>query len=127
MANFAEIDDNNIVLRVVAVADEHQSDGENWCNSVLGGTWKQTSYNTRGNVHSLGGTPFRKNYAIDGSTYDAAKDAFIEPKPYASWTLNNTTCLYSPPITRPDTGNMHTWDESAYQADNSTGWVELIP
>ena len=94
MAHFAEIDENNIVTRVIVVADEHEADGENWCNNFLGGTWKQTSYNTLGNVHALGGTPLRKNYAGKGYIYDSTRDAFYEPQPEGSWTLNEDTCQW---------------------------------
>ena len=125
MAHFAEIDGSNIVLRVIVVADENESDGENWCNGFLGGTWKQTSYNTYGGVHSLGGTPFRKNYAGIDFTYDASRDAYIEPQLYPSWILNETTCLWESPITGLDDGKIYEWNESAYQADNSTGWDEV--
>jgi len=127
MAHFAEIDENNIVTRVIVVADENEADGENWCNGFLGGTWKQTSYNTYGNVHALGGTPFRKNYAGVGDTFDASRDAFIEQKRFASWTLNETTCLWEAPIAHPDDGKYYEWNETAYQADNSTGWDEVTP
>tara|TARA_B100000929_G_scaffold287759_1_gene275009 strand:- start:589 stop:981 length:393 start_codon:yes stop_codon:yes gene_type:complete len=127
MAHFAEIDENNIVTRVIVVADEHEADGENWCNNFLGGTWKQTSYNTLGNVHALGGTPLRKNYAGTGDTYDATRDAFIEPHEFPSWTLNETTCMWNPPIPVPDDGKMYEWNETAHQADNSTGWDEVTP
>ena len=125
MAHFAEIDESNIVTRVIVVADENEADGENWCNGFLGGTWKQTSYNTLGGIHLLGGTPFRKNYAGVGDTYDASRDAFIEQKQFASWTLNETTCLWEPPIPQPDDGKDYFWDETNYQADNSNGWHEL--
>lgn len=127
MAHFAEIDESNIVTRVIVVADENEADGENWCNGFLGGTWKQTSYNTFGNVHALGGTPFRKNYAGVGDTYDASRDAFIEQKQFASWTLNETTCLWEAPIAHPDDGKYYEWNETAYQADNSAGWSEVTP
>ena len=125
MAHFAEIDENNIVLRVIVVADEHEADGENWCNGFLGGTWKQTSFNTVGNVHALDGTPFRKNYAGVDYTYDTTRDAFIPPKPYPSWALNETTCLWESPIDYPSDNKIYRWDEDAYQADNNNGWVEI--
>jgi|TARA_R110000787_G_scaffold34615_1_gene89456 hypothetical protein len=125
MAHFAEIDESNIVIRVIVVADENEADGENWCNGFLGGTWKQTSYNTRANIHLLGGTAFRKNYAGTGYTYDSTKDAFIPPKPFNSWVLNETTCCYDAPVSYPDDGKNYVWDETAYQDDNSTGWVEF--
>ena len=118
MAHFAEIDNNNIVTRVIVVADEHEADGENWCNELLGGTWKQTSYNTKGGVHLLGGTPFRKNYTGSGDTYDATRDAFISLTPFASWTLNESTCDWDAPVTRPDDGKWYKWDE------DTTNWVE---
>jgi len=125
MAHFAEIDGSNIVTRVIVIDDEHEADGENWCHNFLGGTWKKTSFNTKFNVHALGGTPFRKNYAGVGSTYDATRDAFYPASPFASWVLNDTTCKWECPIDLPaDTSKAWHWDEDAYQADNSTGWVE---
>ena len=88
--------------------------------------WIKTSYNTHGGVHSNGETPFRKNYAGRGFTYDASKDAFIPPKPFASWTLNNTTCLWEAPVDYPDDSeNRYTWDETLYQSDNTKGWVKV--
>jgi len=118
MAHFAKID-NNIVTKVIVVADEHEADGENWCNELLGGTWKQTSYNTRGGVHILDGIPLRKNYAGKDFTYDAIRDAFIAPKPYPSWTLNEDTCNWDAPVTYPDDGKKYDWDEG------TTNWVEI--
>ena len=127
MAHFAELDDNNVVLRVVVVgndcvpSDEH-IDGETWCiNFFKGGTWKQTSYNTYGGVHKLGGTPFRKNYAGIGDTYDASRDAFIEPHEFPSWVFNETTCMWNPPTSMPDDGKIYKWDE------DTTSWVETTP
>ena len=119
MAHFAEINDINIVTRVIVVADEHEADGENWCNALLGGTWKQTSYNTLGGVHSLGGTPFRKNYAGIGYTYDSTRDAFIPPKPYPSWILIEDTCDWEAPVALPDDDKIYGWDEA------TTNWVEI--
>ena len=122
MAHFAEIDENNIVTRVIVVADEHEADGENWCHNFLGGTWKKTSYNTLGNVHALGGTPYRKNYACQGALWDASRDAFIPPTAFPSWVLNETTCLYEPPVALPSdagTGDkFYAWDES------TTNWID---
>mgnify|MGYP003151389618 FL=1 len=69
------------------------------------------------------GTPFRKNYAGKGFTYDSVRDAFIPPRPYASWTLNESTCLWDCPITYPDDGKFYNWNESLYQSDNTQGWV----
>ena len=118
MAHFAEIDQNGIVLRVVVVSNQDTSDasgvekeyiGAAFCERLLGGTWKQTSYN--GN--------FRKNYAGIGYTYDAQRDAFIPPKPYPSWILNQNSCLWEPPVAMPDDGKLYSWDEA------TTSWVEL--
>ena len=120
MAHFAEIDENNIVTRVIVVADEHEADGENWCNGFLGGTWKKTSYNTLGGVHLLGGTPFRKNFAGIGDTYDASRDAFIEPHEFASWTLNETTCMWNPPVAMPVDDKLWEWNETETRWDEVT-------
>jgi len=119
MAHFAEIDGSSIVTRVIVVADEYEADGENWCNALLGGTWKQTSYNTYGGTHSSGGTPFRKNYAAIGFTYDAVKDAFIPPQPYPSWTLNESTCIWETSVVKPVDDNVYRWDEDTLQ------WIQV--
>ena len=119
MAHFAEINDSNIVTRVIVVADENEADGENWCNTLLGGTWKQTSYNTRGGVHLLDGTPFRKNCAGIGCTYDAVRDAFIAPQPYPSWTLNESTCQWETSVVKPVDDNVYRWDEDTLQ------WIQV--
>ena len=131
MAHYAQIDSNNIVTQVIVVADADTADAQGnhmesiglaFCQRLIGGNWKQTSYNTHGGVHSLGGTPFRKNYAGLGYTYDANRDAFIPPKPYASWVLNESTCLWNSPVAYPtDVGTpeapkMYTWNE------NTTSW-----
>ena len=84
-----------------------------------GDVYKQTSYNTRGGVHALGGTPFRKNYAGLGYTYDAGRDAFIPPKPYASWVLNETSCLWDAPVPMPVDDKRYMWDEA------NKVWVEV--
>ena len=121
MAHWAEIDSDNIVTRVLVVADDKE-DGQTFLaeDLGLGGTWKKTSYNTIGGVHTLGGTPFRKNYAGVGFTFDAAKDAFIPPKPFASWTLNADTCLWEAPTPMPvEEGKFFTWDEE------TTSWKEV--
>lgn len=128
MAYFAELDENNIVLRVIAVAndvlfDEQRNEveqkGINFCKSLLGGNWIQTSYNTFGGVHRTGGIPLRKNYAGIGFTYDLSREAFIQTKPYISWVLNETTCLWEAPTPMPTDDNRYTWDES------TTSWVEI--
>jgi hypothetical protein len=103
MAHFAELDENNIVLRVIVVPDEHELYGELWCNNLLGGRWKQTSYN---------GT-IRKNYAGAGYTYDTARDAFVPPQPYPSWVLDAETCQWQSPVAYPDDGLQYAWDEAA--------------
>ncbi len=77
------------------------------------GQWIQTSYNTVGNKHKLGGTPFRKNFAQVGGTYDATRDAFIPIKPYESWTLNESTCRWEAPATYPDDSKVYDWDETS--------------
>ena len=113
MAHFAEIDFNNIVIRVLVVADENQANGQNYLANELGlgGTWIQTSYNTLGGVHLLGGTPLRKNYAAIGYTYDAQRDAFIAPKPFNSWILNEETCQWQAPTPMPTDGKFYQWVE----------------
>ena len=130
MAHFAKLDENNIVTKVVVVHNDvatSESAGAAFLNNMYGtsDTWKQTSYNTYGNEHRLGGTPFRKNYAGVGFTYDASNDAFIAPKPFDSFTLNDSTYLWESPITFPDDGKSYTWNETLYQSDNSKGWVEI--
>lgn len=99
MAHFALLDENN---RVTYVTVGHDSDREEELSARTGQTYKQTSYNTRANTHFLGKTPFRKNYAGIGYTFDADRDAFIPPKPYNSWVLDEETCQWEPPILRPD-------------------------
>ncbi len=107
MAHFAELDSNNIVLRVIVVADEHEDDGENWCNNFAGGTWKQTSYNNN----------IRKQFAGIGYTYDATKDKFIAPQLYPSWALDSNDD-WQPPTPYPDDNKLYFWDEA------SLSWIE---
>ena len=122
MAHFAELDENNIVVAVTVVDNNHvpsdkHADGETWCKDFFkkpDTTYKQTSYN-----HN-----FRKQYAGIGYTYDAVRDEFVSSNAYASWTLDSSND-WQPPITKPDDGKEYGWDEEAYQADNSTGWIEL--
>lgn len=120
MAHWAEIDADNTVVRVLVVADDKE-DGQAFLADELGlgGTWKKTSYNTIGGVHTLGGTPFRKNFAGIGFKYDATKDAFIPPKPFASWTLNADTCLWEAPTPMPTDGKFYIWNEE------TTSWNEV--
>jgi hypothetical protein len=103
MAHYAFLDENNIVTEVIVGKDEGE-EGVDWeahYGAFRGQPCKRTSYNTHGSVHSAGGTPLRKNYAGIGYTYDAGRDAFIPPKPYASWLLNEDTCLWDAPIPYP--------------------------
>jgi hypothetical protein len=123
MASFAKIGLNNKVIEVLSVVNEvlHDSNGiEQEVNGIdfltkLTGwaIWKQTSYNTHGGVHDNNGTPFRKNHAGIGYTYDETRDAFIPPKPFNSWILNENTCLWKAPIQEPiDQENIYSWNES---------------
>ncbi len=130
MAHFTKLDENNLVLEVILVGNEILLDsngieseelGINFLIQWSGGysNWKQTSYNTYGGVHVLGGTPLRKNYAGIGFTYDSVRDAFIPPKPFASWLLNENTCQWESPIPSPNDGKYYVWDET------TTSWVEV--
>lgn len=110
MAHFAEIDDNNTVVRVIV------ADSQEWCETHLGGTWVQTSYNTYGGVHKTGGIPLHKNYAGPGFTFDGI--GFAPPKPFESWTLNTDTYCWEPPTPRPTEG-LWIWDEP------TLSWVEM--
>jgi hypothetical protein len=123
MAHFTQLDANNVVTQVIVVANSDTADangvekeyiGAAFCEKLFGGTWKQTSYN--GSI--------RKNYAGVGYSYDSERDAFIPPKPYNSWVLNEDTCLWEAPVAMPaDAGTgeppkRYTWDEA------TTSWVE---
>ena len=126
MAHFAKLD-NNIVLAVHVLDNHVTADSEGVEDENIGvayltkihkhSNWKQTSYNTIGGVHQLGGTPFRKNFAGIGYTYDAVKDAFIPPKPYSSWTLNEDTCRWEAPVAYPDDGKRYDWNEETTSWD----------
>ena len=118
MAYFAELDEHNVVLRVVAVSNsdtstaegqEKESIGVAFCEHLFGGSWKETSYNSN----------FRKHYAGIGYTYDPALDAFIPPKPYPSWVLNTETCNWQAPVPYPNDGKTYYWDEA------TLSWVEV--
>ena len=109
MSHWAEIDQNNIVLRVLVGDNSEPDEGEAFMNS-LGGTWVKTSYN--GNI--------RKNYAAIDYTYDATRDAFIAPKPFNSWVLNEDTCQWQPPVAYPTDGVMYQWDEE------TTDWKAIV-
>lgn len=108
MAHFAQIDENNIVVQVIVAEQDFINSG------AVGNpeSWIQTSYNTYGGTHKLGGTPLRMNYAGIGYTYDVQRDAFIPPTPYATWVLNQTTCLWEPPIPMPMDGKIYGWNET---------------
>lgn len=114
MTHFAKVN-NGVVVQVIVAEPEFF---DTFVDSSPG-EWIQTSYNTRGGVHANGGTPLRKNYAGIGYAYDAQRDAFIPPKPFASWTLNEDTCLWDSPVPRPDDGKRYIWDEP------TTNWVEV--
>ena len=114
MAHFAKV--NNGIVEQVIVAEPE------FFNTFVDsspGAWIQTSYNTHGGVHTAGGTPLRKNYAGIGYTYDSQRDAFIPPKPYASWVLNDDTCLWNAPVAMPTDGKMYQWNE------DTQAWVEV--
>ena len=123
MAHWAELDENSIVLRVVVTDnnDPNGDEGYQWLLDNLGGTWIQTSYNTFGGEHLLGGTPLRKNYAGIGFTYDVDADAFIAPQPYPSWTINTVSYLWEPPVAYPTDGKNYVWDEDAQNWTEITG------
>jgi len=113
MAHYAFLDQNNIVTEVIVGKNEGE-ENINWeqhYGNFRGQICKRTSYNTYGGVHQLGGTPFRKNYAGIGYTYDSQRDAFIPKKPYNSWILNESTCLWNAPVARPEDNNMYKWNE----------------
>ena len=130
MASFAKIGLNNKVIEVLSVVNEvlhdsngieQESIGIDFLTKLTGyPVWKQTSYNTVGGVHDNGGTPFRKNHAGIGYTYDETRDAFIPPQPYPSWVLNETTCQWQAPIPYPTDGKLYNWDET------TKNWI-LIP
>ena len=124
MSHFAKLDENNVVVFVTVGRDEDNG-LEAELSARTGDVYKQTSYNTHGGVHSLGGTPFRKNYAGLGYTYDAQRDAFIPPKPYASWVLDESTCLWNSPVAYPtDVGTPEA--PKFYQWDEPTQTWELV-
>ncbi len=119
MAHFAQLDENNVVTQVIVVSNnelldengiEKENKGISFCQSLLGGNWKQTSYNAS----------FRKNYAGIGYTYDSSLNAFIPPKPFESWLLDTDKCQWQPPIQYPNDGKYYMWDESIIN------WVENI-
>lgn len=120
MAHYAFLDENYIVTEVIVGKDESNFDWEQHYGNFRGQLCKRTSYNTYGGVHNGGGTPFRKNYAGIGFTYDPQRDAFIPPKPFNSWILNETTCLWDPPTPMPQDGKMYYWNE------DTLCWIEVL-
>ena len=130
MASFAKIE-NNIVIAVHSVVNdvlkdsngvEQENIGIDFLKNLHGWeNWKQTSYNTHGGIHSNGGTPFRKNHAGIGYTYDEGRDAFIPSKPYNSWILNESTCLWNAPIAYPNDGQLYIWNEE------TLNWILQTP
>jgi len=135
MAHFAKLDENNVVTQVIVVDNKDITDphtgqedeilGIAFCKKLLGGNWKQTSYNNKTRVR----------YAGIGYSYNAALDAFIPPQPHASWTLDNDTADWVSPLgaapaltdAEVEANSFYRWDEDAYQADNTTGWVLETP
>jgi len=121
MASFAKIGLNNKVIEVLSINNEVLRDsngveqeniGIDFLTKLTGwAIWKQTSYNTKGGVHSSGGTPLRKNHAGIGYTYDEDRDAFIPKKPFNSWVLNETTCRWESPVAYPNDGQSYKWNE----------------
>lgn len=118
MAHFSKLDENNVVIFVTVGRDEDNGK-EAELSARTGDVYKQTSYNTHGGVHALGGTPFRKNYAGLGYTYDEGRDAFIPQRPYPSWVLDEFSCLWNAPVPYPTDGKRYSWNEE------SLAWDEI--
>ena len=132
MAHYAKMTSDGVTVLAVHVVRDADTTNDNGEETEAQGTkflkklhgwdyWRKTSYNTHSNVHKLGGTPYRKNYAGIGYTYDASSDAFIPPKPFSSWVLDETTCTWQPPTPRPapDDDYLYEWDE------DNTQWVRV--
>ena len=124
MSHFAKLDANNIVTFVTVGRQEDDGKEQELCDRT-GDVYRQTSYNTQGGVHYTDGVPsadqskaFRKNYAGIGYTYDEQRDAFIPPKPFESWLLNEDSCLWEPPVEYPTDGGLYQWDET------TLSWIE---
>lgn len=126
MSYYAELDNNNIVTKVRTGASEEVVDLERIYTERFGKVHKRTSYNTRGGIHYNSETnepsadqskAFRKNYAGIGFTYDTTRDAFIPPKPYPSWILNETSCLWESPVPHPNDGQIYNWNEETQTWD----------
>jgi len=137
MATFAKLGLNNKVIEILSVHNnelkdsngvEQEVNGIDFLTKLTGWSiWKQTSYNTYGGVHKLGGTPLRKNHAGIGYTYDEDRDAFIPKKPYASWILNETTCLWKAPVAMPELTQEQIDDKSYYSwNETTTSWDVVV-
>ena len=116
MAHFAKIEEG-IVVQVNVVDEQFFADNPDRYQ----GQWVQTSYNTHGGIHQLGGTPLRKNYAGIGYTYDQDRDAFIPPKPFNSWLLNEDSCLWESPVPYPTNGGIYRWNEDIINWEEVSG------
>lgn len=112
MANWAELDDNNIVLRVVVTSNSDEDEGYQWLVDNLGGRWMKTSWNTFANQHDAGGIPFRGNFASIGYIYDEELDVFYPPKPFDSWILDMNTYQWIAPVPYPEDQSLYVWNES---------------
>ncbi len=110
MAHFAELDENNIVTQVLVTDNDFPNEGYDWLVETFGGTWMQTSYNAT----------IRKNFAGIGFSYDETRDAFIPPKPFESWLLNEETCNWEAPKPYPTDGKLYNWDEESQE------WIEYV-
>ena len=122
MASFVKLGKGNIVLKGESVSNDiatTEQAGVDFLNNLYNtrDVWKQTSYNTFAGEHKLGGTPFRKNFAGIGYSYDQTRDAFIPPQPYRSWTLNEDTCQWESPVAKPNDGQIYNWNEETKQWD----------
>jgi hypothetical protein len=123
MSHWAEVDESNVVIRVV-VGDNNDPNGDEgyqWLIDNLGGNWIKTSYNTYEGVHREGGVPFRKNFAGIGFIYDPIRDAFYSQKPYPSWVLDEDTCSWQPPTPKPTGKGIYVWVE------NELNWQLITP
>jgi hypothetical protein len=134
MASFAKLNNNNVVITVVSVVNkvledsngvEQEAIGIDFLTKLTGySLWKQTSYNTHGGVHDNGGTPLRKNHAGIDYTYDEGRDAFIPPKPFNSWVLNEDTCNWKAPIPYPITNTQNKFNELGTPINDFYTWNE---
>ena len=124
MAHYAFLDKNNVVTEVIVGKDEGEGgvDWEQYYSEFRGQLCKRTSYNTNSGVHISGGIPYRKNYAGIGFVYDHQLDAFIPPKPFESWILDEETCQWKSPVKMPEDGNLYNWNEinNSWEVINGT-------